>query len=73
MDKKDQAEVTMKLEEVENIKFEYVRNVQKTTPHTNFIPDSDNELAKKITQIINIYGKSSSFKSKPSFKKWCNF
>ena len=47
MDKQDQAEVTMKLEEAENIKFEYVRNVRKTTPHTNFIPDSDNELAKK--------------------------
>ena len=47
MDKQDQAQVTMKLEEAENIKFEYVRKVQKTTPQTKIIPDSDNELAKK--------------------------
>ena len=34
---------------------------------------TDTELAKKLTQLLNIYGKIPNFKGKPSFKKWCNY
>ena len=47
----------MELEETGNIKSQYVN-----------VYDSDTELAEKITQILNIYGKDPNFKDKPSFK-----
>ena len=31
------------------------------------------KISKKITEVLNIYGKNPNFKSKLSFKKWCNY
>ena len=73
VDKLEQAEITMKLEETENLKLQYVNNTQTTTSQINNINDSDTELSKKITEILNIYEKNPNFKGKQSFKKWCNF
>ena len=61
----------MKLEETENLKLQYVNNIQTTTSHVKNIHDSDTELSEKITKILNIYDKNPSFKGKSSFKKWC--
>ena len=63
----------MKLEETENLKFQYVRNIQTTTSQINNINDSDTELSEKITEILNIYEKNPNFIGKPSFKRRCNF
>ena len=70
-DKQEQAEITMKLEETENLKLQYVSNIQTTNSQINNINDSDTELSEKINDISNIYEKNSSFneKPKPSFKK----
>ena len=58
VDKLEQAELTLELEETGNLKSQYVN-----------VHDSDSELAEKITQILNIYGKDPYFKGKSSFKK----
>ena len=58
----------MKLEDTENLKLENVNNIQITTSQINHIYDSNTELSEKITEILNIYGKNSNFKGKPSFK-----
>ena len=73
VDKLEQAEITMKLEETENLKLQYVNNIQTTTSQINNINDSDTEFFEKITEVLNIYEKNPYFKSKPSFKKWCNY
>ena len=73
VDKLEQAEITMKLEETENLKLQYVNNIQTTTSQINNINDSDTDLSEKITEILNINEKNPNFKSKPSFKKWCNY
>ena len=52
VDKLEQAELIVKLEETENLKLPYVSNIQTTTSQIN---DSDTELSKKITDISNIY------------------
>ena len=57
VDKLEQAEITMKLEETENLKLQYVNNIQTTTAHINNIHDSDTDLSEKITKILNIYEK----------------
>ena len=44
-------EITMKLEETENLKLQYVNNIQTTTSQKNNIHDSDTELSGKITEI----------------------
>ena len=62
----------MKLEETENLKLQYVNNIQTITSQINNIHDSDTELAKKI-QILNINAQNPNFQVKPSFKKWCNY
>ena len=59
----------MKLEETENLKLQYVNRIETKTTHINNIQESDVELSEKITEILNIYEN----KSKPSFKKWCNY
>ena len=41
----------MKLEETENLKSQYVNNINTTTSQMNNFHDSDTELAEKITQI----------------------
>ena len=71
--KLEQAEITMKLEETENLKLQYVNNIQTTTTHINNINNSDTDLPKKINEILNIDERNPSFKGKPSFKKWCNY
>ena len=73
VDKLEQAEITMKLEETENLKLQYVNRIETNTTHINNIQESDTDLIEKITKILNIYKKHPNFKGKPSFKKWCNY
>ena len=73
VDKLEQAEITMKLEETENLKLQYVNRIETNTTHKNNIQESDTDLIEKITEILNIYEKHPNFKGKPSFKKWCKF
>ena len=73
VDKQEQAEITMKQEETENIKLQIVNNIQTTTLQINHINDSDTDLSKKITEILNLYEKNPNFKDKLSLKKWCNY
>ena len=54
VDKLEQAEITMKLEETENLKLQYVNNIQTATSQINNINDSDTDLFQKITEILNI-------------------
>ena len=73
VDKLEQAETTMKLEETENLKLQYVNRIETNTTNINNIQESDTDLVEKITEILNIYEKHPNFKGKPSFKKWCNY
>ena len=45
----------MKLEETENLKLQYVNNIQTTTTQIKIIHNSDTDLSKKLTEILNIY------------------
>ena len=72
VDKLEQAEITIKLEETANLKLQYVNNIQTTTSQINNIHDFDTELSEKVTEILNIYEKNSNFKGKRSFKKGFN-
>ena len=73
VDKLEQAEITMKLEETENLKLQYVNHIETKTTHINNIQESDVDLSEKITEILNIYEKNPNWKGKTSFKKWCNY
>ena len=73
VDKLEQAEITMKLEETENLKLQYVNHIETKTTHINNIQETDVDLSEKITEILNIYEKNPNWKGKPSFKKWCNY
>ena len=73
VDNLEQAEITMKLEETENLKLQNFNRIETNTTHVNNILDSDVDLTEKVTEILNIYEKNSNFKGKPSFKKWCNY
>ena len=73
VDKLEQAEITEKLEETENLKLQYVNRIETNTTHINNIQESDTDLIEKITEKLNIYEKHPNFKGKPSFKKSCNF
>ena len=73
VDKLEEAEITMKLDETENLKLQFVKRIETNTTHINNIQDSEVELSEKITEILNIYEKNPNFKGKPSFKKWCNY
>ena len=73
VDKLEKAEITMKLEETENLKLQYVNRIETNTTHINNIQESDTDLIEKITEILNIYEKHPNFKGRPSFKKWCNY
>ena len=44
----------MKLEETENLKLQYVNNIQTTLSQINNIQDSDTDLSEKITEILNV-------------------
>ena len=54
----------------ENLKLQYVNNIQTTASQVNHIHDSDTELADKITQKLIEYLRE---KGKPSFKKRYNY
>ena len=74
VDKLEQAEITMKLKKTENLKLQYVNNIQTTTTtQINNIHNSETDLSEKITETLIIYERNSNFKGKPSFKKWCNY
>ena len=55
VDKLEQAEISMKLEETENLKLQYVNNIQTTSSQTKNINDSDTDLVEKVTEMLNIY------------------
>ena len=55
VDKLEQAEITMKLEEIESLKLQIVNNIQTTTTQINNIHNSETDSSKKITKILNIY------------------
>ena len=57
VDKLEQAEITMKLEETENLKLQYVNRIETNTTHINNIQESDTGLIEKITEKLNIYEK----------------
>ena len=73
VDKLEQSEITMKFEETENLKLQYVNRVETNTTHINNIHESDVDLTEKITEILNINEKNPNFKCESSFKKWCNY
>ena len=73
VDKLKQAEITMKLEETENLKLQYVNYSQTTTTQIVNINNSDTDLSEKVNETLNICEKNPNFKGKPSFKKWCNY
>ena len=73
VEKLEQAEITMKLEETENLKIQYVNRIETNTTHINNIQESDIDLTEKITEILNINEKHPNLKGKPSFKKWFNY
>ena len=73
VDKLEEAEITMKLEETENPKLQYVYRIETNTTQINDKHDSDVDLTKKITEILNIYEQNPNFIGKQSFKKWCNY
>ena len=58
VDKLEQAEITMKLVETENLKLQYVNRIETNTTHINSIQNSDVDLSEKITEILNIYEKN---------------
>ena len=53
VDKLEQAEITMKLEETENLKLQYVNRIETNTTNINNIQESDTDLVEKITEMIN--------------------
>ena len=72
LDKLEQAEIPMKLEDTENLKLQYVSNIHTTTSKKNF-HESNTDLAEKITQILIIYEKNRNFKGETSFKNGVTF
>ena len=64
VDKLEQAEITMKLEETENLKLQYVNRIETNTTHISNIQGSDTDLIEKITEILNTYEKIPNFKGK---------
>ena len=68
VDKLEQAEITMKQEDTENPKLQYVNNIQTKTTQINNIHKSDTDLSKKITEILNIYEKNQILKVNPHLK-----
>ena len=47
VDKLVQTEITMKLEETENLKLQYVNRIETNTTHVNNLQDSDVDLSEK--------------------------
>ena len=69
VDKLEQEEITMKLEETEKLKLQYVNNIQTTTTQINNLHNSETDLSERITETLNTYEKNPNFKGKPSSKK----
>ena len=61
VDKLEQAEINLKLEETENLKLQYGNNIQTTTTQIINIHISDIYVAKKITDILILYEKNPNF------------
>ena len=61
VDKLEQAEITIKIEETENLKLQFVNNIQTTTSQINKYNDSDTDLSEKISEILKIYEKNPNF------------
>ena len=70
VDKLEQAEITMKLEETENLKLQYVNNNQTTTSQINNINVWYRFIQKNHWNFKTLREKLN-FKGEPSFKKWC--
>ena len=51
VDKLEQAEITMKLEETKNLKLQYVSNIQTTTTQIKGIHNSDIDLSEKALKF----------------------
>ena len=47
VDKLEQAEITMKLEQTENLKLQYVNRIETNTTHINNVQESDTDLIEK--------------------------
>ena len=73
VDELEPAEITMKLEETENLKLQYVYRIETKTTHLNNIQGSDVDLTEKITEILKIYEKNPDFQRQTIFEKWCKF
>ena len=54
VDKLEQAQITIKLEETGNLKLQYYNNIQTITSQINNVNESDTELSEKINEILNI-------------------
>ena len=68
VDKLEQAEITMKIEETENLKLQYVNRIVTNTTHINNIQESEIDLKEKITEILNIYEINPNLKGNSFFK-----
>ena len=73
MDKLEQAEIIMTLEETKNLNLHYVKNIQTITSQVINLHDSDAKISEKITEILNIYKINPSFKSKTIIQKMAQF
>ena len=73
VDKIEQAEITMKLEETEILNLQYVNQIETKTTHISNIQESDVDLSEKTNEILNIYERNPKYKGKLSLKKWCNY
>ena len=69
VDKLEKAEITMKLEETENMKLQYVNRIETNTTNIKNIQESDTDLVEKITEILNIYEKKPKFQRQTIFQK----
>ena len=52
VDKLEQTEITMKLQETENLNLQYVNSIETNTTQINNIHDSDVDLTEKITDFF---------------------
>ena len=52
VEKLEQGEITMNIEETETLKLQYVNNIQTTTTQINKIHNSDTDFLEKIAEIF---------------------
>ena len=64
VDNLEQAEITMKIEETENLKLQHFNNIHTTTSQINH----EYRFIQKNHRTFNIYQKNPKFKGKPSIK-----